>query len=170
MKEEKTGRFEHEKPPVPGMGYQEPEWVERRIKIHPFLDEWLNQDHINANKLIDRLVRIYEFEHHYFTKIAPDQNTTSKPEVYGEGWDKKKKKAVRERDGKVCQNPTCGISQKKSIEKYNQKLNVHHLIKAKDIENPQARNAMENLVTLCKKCHYRWEKMSSAGIKPQLDP
>jgi len=162
--------FEHQRPPLADFINQETtNKVKRTITIDPFLDEWLGQDHINASGLINRLVKMYQAEQEYFSKIPKDQEKKSDSETYGQGWNEEKKSAVRERDGKVCQDPNCGISQKDSLEKYNQKLHVHHLIKAKEIADPQERNHMDNLVSLCKQCHYRWEKMSSAGIKPQID-
>jgi len=88
---------------------------------------------------------------------------------YGKGWNEKKRKAVRMRDGKTCQDGSCDMTQKEHLETFSQRLHVHHLIKAKDIDDPEERNAMSNLVTLCKRCHHRWEKISCAGIKPQIE-
>jgi len=126
--------FEHQRPPLADFINQETtNKVKRTITIDPFLDEWLGQDHINASGLINRLVKMYQAEQEYFSKIPKDQEKKSDSETYGQGWNEEKKSAVRERDGKVCQDPNCGISQKDSLEKYNQKLHVHHLIKAKEM-------------------------------------
>jgi len=36
-------------------------------------------------------------------------------------------------------------------------------------DDPEERNAAENLITLCRDCHQRWERMAEAGIRPQID-
>jgi len=90
--------------------------------------------------------------------------------VYGKGWNDRKREAVRSRDGKTCQDPQCAMTQEEHLRTFSQKLHVHHLIKAKDVDDAEDRNAMNNLLTLCKRCHSRWEKVSSAGIKPQVEP
>ena len=86
---------------------------------------------------------------------------------YGRGWNDQKRKAVRERDGHKC--VSCGMVEKKHKEKYGRLLDVHHLIKARNIDDPDERNAVENLVTLCIDCHQRWERLSEADIRPQID-
>jgi transposase len=85
---------------------------------------------------------------------------------YGPGWNKSKRRSVRERDGHRCQD--CGIIQTEHQAEYDEKLHVHHLIKARDIDDPEERNAMENLITLCRDCHREWERLSEAGIRPQI--
>ena len=87
---------------------------------------------------------------------------------YGVGWNESKRKAVRERDGRVCQDPNCSVTQTDHIDKYGQKLHVHHLRKAREIDDPEDRNAKENLITLCADCHQRWEKIADAGIVPEV--
>jgi len=91
------------------------------------------------------------------------------PQSYGPGWNASKRRAVRERDDHTCQDPTCSVTQDDHLAQYDQKLHVHHLIKARDVDDPEVRNAPENLVTLCRDCHQRWERMAEAGIRPQID-
>ena len=86
---------------------------------------------------------------------------------YGAGWNDSKKRQVRERDGHECVD--CGTTQAEHKAEYDQKLHVHHLIKARDIDDPEERNAPENLITLCRDCHREWERLSEAGIRPQID-
>ena len=86
---------------------------------------------------------------------------------YGKGWNEMKKRRVRRRDGHRCQ--ACATTQSEHEDKYGEKLHVHHLIKARDIDDPEERNAMENLITLCRDCHVEWERISEAGIRPQVD-
>jgi DNA-directed RNA polymerase specialized sigma24 family protein len=87
---------------------------------------------------------------------------------YGRGWNQSKKQAVRERDSHTCQDPNCSVTQDEHLAKHGQKLHVHHLQKARDIDDPQERNAKENLITLCLRCHRRWEKVADAGLVPEV--
>ncbi|ADD07778.1 uncharacterized protein Nmag_4270 (plasmid) [Natrialba magadii ATCC 43099] len=82
---------------------------------------------------------------------------------YGEGWNKKKKERVRERDGRECQH--CGRGEQEHVKLFGTKHIVHHVVPARSIEDAQERNAMKNLVTLCRgDCHKRWEEM--APLRP----
>jgi len=89
--------------------------------------------------------------------------------AYGPGWDPSKRRQVRERDDHTCQDPACSVTQDDHLNQYDEKLHVHHLIKARDIDDPEERNAPENLITLCRDCHREWERLSEAGIRPQID-
>lgn len=84
---------------------------------------------------------------------------------YGAGWNESKKESVRERDGRTCQN--CGLSEAEHIEQYGKKHHVHHIRKARSIDDPERRNHPDNLITLCQsgECHYWWEQMSP--LRPQ---
>jgi len=55
------------------------------------------------------------------------------------------KQRVRERDGKVCTE--CGMPQKEHRNEFNQSLHVHH------IDGDKTNNKLENLVSLCTRCH-----------------
>lgn len=74
---------------------------------------------------------------------------------YGKGWNREKKRAVRERDGHECQS--CGMPQSKHLEVYGERLHVHHIVKAREFDDAGKRNAMENLIALCGSCHVKWE-------------
>lgn len=83
---------------------------------------------------------------------------------YGPGFTDAKKEKVRERDGRECQH--CGRGEAEHLEKYRCKHHVHHIRKARNMDDPDERNAMSNLITLCHgKCHATWEKMSP--LRPQ---
>jgi uncharacterized protein YjcR len=86
---------------------------------------------------------------------------------YGPGWNENKRNQVRELDNHECAN--CGMTQEDHQSEHNCKLHVHHLIKARDIDDAEKRNAVKNLVTLCASCHRKWEQMSKMRIKPQID-
>lgn len=81
---------------------------------------------------------------------------------YGPGWNEAKKEAVRERDGYECRG--CGLCQDSHIEEQGRKLDVHHITPARQFDDPDIRNAMENLITLCVPCHKEWEQM--APLRP----
>ena len=80
------------------------------------------------------------------------------PANYGVGWDDEKKEAVRERDNHSCQ--ICGQSQEEHLEACGKRLNVHHITPAKNFGDPERRNAMDNLITLCLPCHRKAEQMA----------
>lgn len=80
---------------------------------------------------------------------------------YGPGWNDSKKELVRERDGRVCQDPACGRTEDEHIAKFGIKHHVHHIVKARDFDDSGMRNHPDNLITLCAgKCHAKWEKLS----------
>lgn len=84
---------------------------------------------------------------------------------YGPGWNGTKRRKVRQRDGFECVR--CGMSQSEHKTEYGQKLHVHHLKKARDIDDPEERNAVDNLITLCRGCHSEYEQFASV-LQPQL--
>lgn len=86
-------------------------------------------------------------ENHY--KWSPDSDSD-----YGDGWNEEKRETVRERDDYECQ--VCGIQQGE----INEKLHVHHIRKARKFDDDEKRNATENLISLCRSCHKRAERIS----------
>jgi uncharacterized protein YjcR len=88
---------------------------------------------------------------------------------YGRGWNKKKRRAVRDRDDHTCQDPRCSVTQSEHVDEHGEKLHVHHLRKARDVDNPELRNAKENLITLCRNCHQKWEKIADTGLVPEVE-
>lgn len=76
---------------------------------------------------------------------------------YGPGWTKAKKALVRERDGHQCQS--CGLSGADHADTFGRRLSVHHITPARLFDDAEKRNAMGNLITLCMKCHHRWDLM-----------
>lgn len=65
-------------------------------------------------------------------------------------WRNARKKAL-DRDGHECQE--CGMSQEEHINSYNTGLNVHHIIDIVEFEDPADADDLDNLQTLCVKCH-----------------
>jgi transposase/predicted transcriptional regulator len=78
--------------------------------------------------------------------------------AYGEGWNDAKREAVRDRDDNRC--CLCGMTQREHQDERGSKLPVHHVRKARNVDDPEKRNGMGNLITLCHSCHSIAEKMT----------
>lgn len=71
---------------------------------------------------------------------------------YGPDWPTQKQLA-RERDNHTCQN--CGKQQQRPA------LDVHHMVRRGAFGSDyETANALENLITLCRRCHRIWETRS----------
>jgi len=82
---------------------------------------------------------------------------------YGKGWSEPKRETVRKRDGRECID--CGMLEADHVDKFDEKLHVHHIIPAREIDDAEERNGMDNLITLCRTCHLgKWEQIP--GLKP----
>jgi len=81
---------------------------------------------------------------------------------YGPNW-YVQRRAARARDDYKCR--TCGMSEREHKSEYGSRLDVHHIKKARLFDDHKARNDLKNLLTLCKRCHKKWEHM---GVRPQL--
>lgn len=78
---------------------------------------------------------------------------------YGAGWNDAKKALVRERDGRECR--VCGKSELEHVEEHGRKHTVHHIVKARNLEDAPSdvRNGPLNLVTMCRDHHLsEWEQ------------
>jgi len=73
---------------------------------------------------------------------------------YGPNWKQNRKKAL-ERDEYQCQ--ACNMTQKEHATKYGQGLHVHHIIPQSNFDDYEKQNALNNLITLCRKCHSKYE-------------
>lgn len=77
----------------------------------------------------------------------------------GPNWQEQRQKALR-RDGFKCQ--CCGIDQSE----LGQELDVHHIVPRSDFISDdgtldyEKANEVDNLISLCKSCHSRWERLS----------
>lgn len=79
---------------------------------------------------------------------------------YGPGWDEHKREQIRERDGRTCQHPGCGMTGSEHRDQFGERLHVHHIMKARQFDDPDKRNSGENLITLCRVHHDEWERLS----------
>jgi len=73
---------------------------------------------------------------------------------YGNDWAEKRGKAL-ERDNKTCQS--CGIGRQEHQEKYDSDLHVHHIKPLRLHDTAAEANKLDNLETLCAKCHHEHE-------------
>lgn len=83
---------------------------------------------------------------------------------YGPSWKKQRRKAL-ERDGRQC--VSCGCSEKDHQEEHGEGLHVHHVTPFRKfgLEQHETANRLNNLVTLCRSCHQRWE---GVPVRPKL--
>lgn len=86
---------------------------------------------------------------------GPEPSVASKRDSRQEHYGSKEWKELRERalerDNYECQS--CGISEENHKEQFGVGLNVHHLTDIAEFDSPKEADSMENLETLCVKCH-----------------
>lgn len=136
---------------------------ERLTKVE-FECEWCGEidtkrwDHIERNKYsyCSERCRWDHFTERY--KGEKSHQWRGGYEYYGHNWNEQSKKA-RERDVHLCQS--CGVHQ----DELSIALDVHHITPLRDCETYEEANRLENLVSLCRKCHKRWE---GVPIAPRL--
>ena len=85
-------------------------------------------------------------------------NWTEGETGYGDGWNEEKRKQVRSRDSFKCRR--CRTTQSEHIERFGQKLHVHHIVPAIQFESAEKRNRPDNLLTVCIRCHQKIESLS----------
>ncbi len=89
-------------------------------------------------------------------KIYAEEYHRRNPEIRKKVWDKHmyggNAQAVLERDNFECQD--CGMTQEQHIIVFGNRLNIHHKdITGKSTKKPFKNNDMDNLRTLCIRCH-----------------
>lgn len=75
-------------------------------------------------------------------------NGGSESVYYGANW-AEQRDAARERDDHECQ--VCGHGGS------DRALDVHHIHPIRTYDTPEKANTLDNLITLCRSCHRRWE-------------
>ena len=74
---------------------------------------------------------------------------------YGPDWPEQRARALRRDEWKCCE---CGLTMNAHRSIWNgEGLHVHHLKKLREFDTPEAANRLENLVTVCRRCHWRIE-------------
>jgi hypothetical protein len=78
---------------------------------------------------------------------------------YGPDWPKQRARALR-RDRWTCQE--CGLTMNAHRSIWNgEGLHVHHVEKLREFDTPEAANRLENLLTVCRRCHHLLESRCS---------
>jgi 5-methylcytosine-specific restriction endonuclease McrA len=80
-------------------------------------------------------------------------------QYYGKNWPAQRRKTLK-RDNHTCQ--VCGHSPDES----ERGLDVHHIRPVRLFDTPEEANDLENLVSLCRSCHQRWEGIP---LRPSTD-
>jgi len=86
---------------------------------------------------------------------------------YGDNWSEQRLKTIT-RDQARCQD--CGMTERENYDRFGRVMTVHHLNPRRNFVDEdgsfdqEAANEIENLITLCDKCHHRWEKF--APLRP----
>lgn len=141
-------------------------------------EEWLREQYIDHGKSGHQISRevgccnhtVYRWldKHGIETRNTGQPTGNDHPDYsggpfpYGEGWTAKRRRKVRSRDGHKCAR--CGISQEEHQNQFDQKLHVHHITPARQFNDAEKRNAMGNLITLCKTCHDTIEEFAKSGL------
>jgi hypothetical protein len=110
------------------------------------------------------------YEHHFcdqecylkWMRSGALRSTERESGIYGPNW-YIQRRAARARDNYTCRS--CGLTEHEHKHKFGRRLEVHHIKKARLFDDYKERNKLSNLLTLCKKCHVKWEHM---GVRPQI--
>ena len=89
----------------------------------------------------------------------PCWNGGSTSPDYGKNWRQVRRRA-RKRDAHTCQ--ICGHEWSEG----ERKLDVHHITPVRLFDSPEDADKLDNLVTLCRTCHNKWE---GVPLQPQVD-
>jgi len=81
---------------------------------------------------------------------APSPPKRASAGYYGPNWSEIRERVIR-RDDESCQQ--CGVSRERQREEYGVDLHVHHRVPFREFSNRDEANHMQNLVTLCQRCH-----------------
>lgn len=69
-------------------------------------------------------------------------------------YERQQKELARERDGHTCQD--CGVHQRNKTNT-SMALDVHHIKRPEEFDNPNDAHELPNLITLCRSCHIKRE-------------
>jgi 5-methylcytosine-specific restriction endonuclease McrA len=141
-------------------------------------EEWLREQYVDLGKSGHQISRevgccnhtVYRWldKHDIETRNTGQPSGDDHPDYsggpfpYGKGWTAKKRREVRSRDGDKCVR--CGMSREEHQNEYDQNLHVHHVTPARQFDDAEKRNAMDNLITLCKTCHDTVEEFAKSGL------
>lgn len=81
---------------------------------------------------------------------------------YGENWYRKRRSALI-RDQYRCQR--CGITDPEHRNEQSFGLDIHHIEPLRSFDSPEEANRLDNLLTLCRKCHSRVDSIDSESLE-----
>jgi len=87
---------------------------------------------------------------------------------YGPSWQQQRKKCL-ENAGFVCER--CGMSNDEHKNEHDQSLHVHHIKRFKrfGLERHEQANRQENLMAVCRDCHYKVEGKELSSNRPNTE-
>lgn len=97
----------------------------------------------------------------YIGEGSPNWNGGS-PIYETYGWKEARKEAFEEY-GEYCN--ACGMEREDHAELFGEDMHVHHIQPIATFDDPSDGNRLENLVPLCRRCHYEWE---GVPLRPTL--
>jgi len=74
----------------------------------------------------------------------------TRDDYYGPNWESKRQEVIQ-RDNECCSK--CGMTRGQHREKFGQDLHVHHIEPLREIGDYTKANKLDNLLTLCFRCH-----------------
>jgi len=130
-----------------GKGENNPSWVDNTIMITcDYCGE--ETERITSNLTGERTFCSPDCSNKWKSEYWVGENNPlyrGGPQNYGQGWNAAREKALG-RDGHTCQD--CGATEH---------LHVHHIQPVRSFNNPSDAHYLENLRTLCRSCHRKWE-------------
>lgn len=122
-------------------GYQKRQWANHTI---------LEQVPLNLPPLTLQTTGYWiSLNSHTVKHLASQGLWTNSPNDYGPNWEQQRQRA-RARDHYTCQQ--CGAKEN------GKPFHVHHRIPFRRFSTPEEANRLENLMTLCPRCHRRLER------------
>jgi hypothetical protein len=92
--------------------------------------------------------------------------TTDTPYYYGPEWENRREECLK-RDSYSCRR--CSISEDLHKDKFGRSLEIHHISPFSAFGGDyEEANKLSNLVSLCKSCHHKMEKLSPSEQKELL--
>lgn len=122
-------------------------WCEKSIKRRPY------QAEKEKEYFCSRECHGAWMSENWSGSASPNWKGGYKP-YYGPSWRTQRQKAL-DRDNFQCQD--CGMGQDKHHEKHGKELEVHHKKPLRTFDDTSKANRLENLTTLCVKCHSKRE-------------
>ncbi|WP_226043481.1 HNH endonuclease [Natrinema sp. DC36] len=93
---------------------------------------------------------------------GPDHHNWKGGYTQNKNWPEIRQRALAA-DGYQCQG--CGVSEEEHRSEHGAGLSVHHIFPRMEFDDPHEADSVDNLVTLCRGCHAKWEGIP---LRPEL--